>query len=76
MLPLVALCTNSDDPVVLANAAGALANLALDEGSRVQITRDGARPLVNLLISHPDSQVLATAAEALSNLAFDEQVRS
>ena len=72
-----ALCGTSTDMGVLANAAGALANLALDESSRAQIVAEGAAPpLVQLCAKSKDNMVLGNAAQALVNLARHEAARA
>jgi hypothetical protein len=61
---------------VLADAAQALVNLAVDESSRERIVLDGAvMPLVLLCASSQDPIVLGYAAGALANLALHEGSR-
>jgi hypothetical protein len=53
VLPLISLLSRASDDGVLANAAAALANLALHEGSRrVVVAEGGAGPLLQVPLFH------------------------
>ena len=72
-MPLAQLCSTSTDNAMLSYASGALANLALDEGSRAQMVADGAvAPLVKICSKSQDKRVLGYAALALARLAMSE----
>eukprot|EP00937_MAST-01D_sp_MAST-1D-sp2_P007628 g7628.t1 len=74
---LIQLCNSSGNPIVAANAAGALVNLAADKGNRPQIVSAGAiPPLVKLCGRNDDKMVRANATQALSSLAKHTPARA
>ena len=75
--PLAALLERAQDPRVLGNAAGALANIGSLPANRAALAEQGAvRPLVELVARSSENRVLGNAAEALANIAPLEAERA
>jgi hypothetical protein len=74
--PLVALCSNSQEALVIGHAAAALATLALTASVRPQMVQEGAVwPLVQLCAKSKDERVLESCTAALANLSLDDEGR-
>ena len=70
---LVLLCSKAVDDHIIARAANALANIALDEESRVEILKKNAVPPLLALISRSNAESVHTfVAMALRNIAANE----